>query len=85
MFSNEKHPQKDLTEVTITLVNGNTLRGNFYVTLNQRVGDLLNDQRIFLPFEEAGKNICLINKSHIVDVQPTCQETDDTRKAIKMW
>ena len=85
MFSTDKHPQKDMTEVTITLVNGNTLRGFFYVTMTQRVGDLLNDQRVFLPFEEAGKNTCLINKSHIVDVQPTHQETGDSKKAIKMW
>ena len=83
LFNSDQYPQKDKTEVMVTLVNGNALRGHFYVTTTQRIGDLLNDQRDFLPFEDAGQQIRLINKSHIVDVQPTCQETDDSMKASR--
>ncbi len=67
-------PQKDKTEVEITFINGATMRGYFYVSHGQRVADMLNDSRNFIPFQDIGNAIRLLSKSNIIDVKPTKQD-----------
>ncbi len=74
LYGNSRQPQKDKTEVEVTFINGTTMRGYFYVTHGQRVADMLNDARHFIPFQDIGNAIRLLSKSNIIDVKPTKQD-----------
>ncbi len=74
LYGSSKGPQKDKTEVEVTFINGATMRGYFYVTHGQRVADMLNDSRNFIPFQDIASAIRLVSKSNIIDVKPTRQD-----------
>jgi len=74
LYGSSRPPQKDKTEVEITFINGATMRGYFYVAPGQRVADMLNDNRSFIPFQDIGNAIRLLSKSNIIDVKPTRQD-----------
>lgn len=71
MLYGNGQPQKDKTEVEVTFLNGCSMRGYFYLRQAQRVADLLNDSREFIPFEDVASAIRLVNKATIVEVKPT--------------
>ncbi|MDH5437075.1 MAG: hypothetical protein OEX83_09975 [Gammaproteobacteria bacterium] len=73
-MANDSSQVKNKTEVEITFLNGSSMRGNFFSAVTQRVVDLLNDTREFIPFEDIGGNIRLIRKANIRDVQPSEQD-----------
>lgn len=54
----------------LTLIDGTSLRAYLFVRDMQRVNDLLNDERRFIPFEDVGGQIRLVNKDHILTVIP---------------
>lgn len=56
--------------VEITLVSGETLSSGLYLLANERVQDILNDERHFLPVDIAGKGIVLVGKTAIAQVRP---------------
>ncbi len=62
--------KKDPTEVHVTLDNGTSMRGFFYVTDGQRVAEVMNDDRRFIPFLDAGDSVRLLNKRNVVEVKP---------------
>lgn len=64
---------KNKTQVELTFLDNSTMRGNFFSSVAQRVVDLLNDDREFIPFEDIAGNIRLVRKANIRDVQPTEQ------------
>ena len=76
--------QKDKTEVEIIFINGSKIRGYFYVTKNQRVADVLNDNRAFIPFADANNEIHLISKTKIVDVEPTQKKKGEGPNSISI-
>ncbi len=83
LYGNEQQ-HKDKTEVEVTFVNGAMMRGHFFIAATQRVADVLNDDRQFLPFEDVGNTVRLINKATIVDVKPAYQESGGRRKGISI-
>ncbi len=76
LYGNRPGPQKDKTEVEVTFINGAKMRGYFYVAHGQRVADMLNDSRVFIPFQDIGHAIRLLSKANIIDVKPTQQGTN---------
>ena len=79
--SSEFRVEKSRAEATLTLSNGATVRGCFFVAGGsrthdgrERVGDVLNGETGFVPFEVAGphgsrSSTMLFNRDHIVMVQ----------------
>ncbi len=61
-------------EVELLLTGGTTFRVNLFVRDLERVNDLLNDPRSFLPFEDVTGQIRLVNKAMILTVIPTDSE-----------
>jgi hypothetical protein len=66
--------RKDITmqPVTIYLFNDKTIHGYIHLKQNQRVSDLLNDDRVFIPIIQClhSKNsIIVVNKNNIAHVE----------------
>lgn len=61
--------QKYSVLVQIELDNRISLKGHFFVSSNERISDLLNDDRQFLPFRTVEGSIRNLNKRHIIGVQ----------------
>lgn len=62
--------EKRRVEATVTLVGGESARGSFFVA-GERVGDLLNQEAGFFPFEiqtGVGAQTVLYNRAHVISV-----------------
>jgi len=57
-------------QVEVHLNDGAVLCGVLYRNPQQRVADLLNDDRAFLPFRDQDENLHILNKAFIVQVRP---------------
>lgn len=84
MFKQDNIVRKVETEVKITLTDGTTLTGFFFIKKEQRLIDLLNDQRPFIPYKETDGMITLIRKSSIDRITPIDQ-TIPREKTIPEW
>jgi hypothetical protein len=84
MFDADAFPIKVDTEVELTLLDRATMRGRFFVARGQRVADILNDSRTFLPFADISGAVRLVNKSAIVQVKPT-RQNDGGREKGSGW
>ncbi len=62
---------KTKIEITITLANGWTVRGFLFTAPDERISDLLNDAREFVPFLDASGPMRFLAKRHIVEIRPT--------------
>ncbi len=65
---------KDKKEVELLLSTGNGMKGYFFLAKGQRPLDMLNDSRKFVPFEDIGGSVRLVNKDMIVSVRPSKEE-----------
>ncbi len=74
MFGAEQLRQKVRAEVALTLIDGTVLKGSFFLSPQQRVLDMLNDHRPFLPFEDSEGTIIVIRKSTIARIIPIEQK-----------
>ncbi|MBI4476583.1 MAG: hypothetical protein HY654_05380 [Acidobacteria bacterium] len=85
--------EKQKTEATVTLSSGEVLHGCFFTALGvtwregpERVGDLLNSEAGFLPFEvrdAGGVRTVLCNRTHVVAVAiATNEASEDADYAI---
>ena len=68
----------------MTFLDRVTMRGRFFVARGQRVADILNDARNFLPFADISGAVRLVNKSTIIQVKPT-QQDDGGREKGATW
>ena len=67
--------EKERVSATLTLAPGTTVSGSFFVAAHtsvhqarERVGDLLNAQQGFFPFELHDGSTVLFNRTHLVTV-----------------
>ncbi len=67
-------------EVELLLDGGTTFRANLFVRDLERVNDLLNDPRKFIPFEDVTGQIRLVNKESILTVIPADSENTGRRQ-----
>jgi len=56
--------------VDIILNDGTSLSGSVFIGLNERVQDLLNDPKLFIPLQQDNDEILLVNKSSIAVCKP---------------
>jgi len=71
--SSERMPRAKL-EVEIELDDGRSLAGALYITPQGRLTDLLNDKRLFLPFERSDGTFTTLAKTSIRMVTPLARE-----------
>jgi hypothetical protein len=62
-------PTKDKLEVTIVTIDGEKINGSLYVPSHERLVDVMNDDRRFLPFESDDGNFVILNKALIAKLQ----------------
>jgi hypothetical protein len=57
--------------VSVQMHNGSRYRGNVYLPSNQRLQDLLNDTRSFIPIEQSFPNgtVTIVAKHFIVSIE----------------
>ncbi len=80
MSTGPKHQETDKISVEVLLTTGISLRVNLFVNEMQRVNDLLNDGRNFIPFEDVSGQLRLLNKAMIVTVIPSDEENESRRE-----
>ena len=55
-------------DIAITLSDGRHIDGKFFVGYNERILDVLNDSRTFIPIEDEDGNVLIISKTAILSV-----------------
>lgn len=70
-------------EVVLTTKDGNKTRGTLFLKAGMRILDVINDERRFLPFENAAGLINIINKEEIYCIEPQAQYTYNQN--IRPW
>ena len=76
MYESDEKISKWKIEVQVELDNGARLLGFLFVTPTQRLSDLLNDQRSFLPLQTADGLIVQLAKSTIAKVVQLDQKAE---------
>ena len=79
MFVSDQLKQKVKAEVDLALGDGTVLKGSFFLNPQQRVLDILNDERAFLPFEDSEGTIIVISKSTIARIMPVEQKLEHAK------
>ena len=70
--SSEKRPMAKI-EVEIELDDGKQLTGALFVKPQGRLSDMLNDERIFVPFETAAGKFMMLKKTSFTSVIPVSE------------
>ena len=68
--------QKLMAEVEITLTDGSVLSGNFFLNPQERIVDMLNDDRRFLPFSDQSGVVSVVSKAAIHSIRPVMQKIE---------
>ncbi len=76
MYNSDEKIDKIKIEAAVQLEDGTNLLGFLFVKPMQRVSELLNDHRQFLPFQVSGGPIVHLHKSKIGKVSQLVQEPD---------
>lgn len=58
--------QKDPVPIRVSCINGDDFRGNVYLEPAQRLSDLMNDHRAFLPVQQEDGAMVVIAKTAIM-------------------
>ncbi|MGH6719010.1 MAG: hypothetical protein ACREER_06795 [Alphaproteobacteria bacterium] len=58
------------TEVEIVFLDGSSVSGMTFLTLDQRIVDAFNDERSFLPFEASDGSLMVIRKDAVRYLKP---------------
>lgn len=81
MDTSEFRVEKQRADARLTLSNGNSVSGHFFLAQNsptlsgrERVGELLNSESGFFPFQDDGGHTVLYNRDHVVLVRLTEDE-----------
>ncbi len=80
MFTSDELIQRVKIDVNVTLTDGGELRGSFFTSPQQRLIDLLNDSRAYLPFELADNSVKILNKTVIGSITPVQQDDAERRE-----
>ncbi len=79
MYSSEQVRQKIKAGVEIALNDGTVLKGYFFLNPQQRILDILDDERAFLPLEDSEGCMTVINKSTIARITPVEQNIEHAK------
>ena len=70
MFNLDGKTKKSKISVNIDLANGNTIEGCFFASQGQRLLDLMNDDRAYIPVSNDDGEIIIVQKSSIIQITP---------------
>jgi|GEM_PF-5725899 len=70
MLANGRKRSKTKTRTTLKLKDGSVLNGHVYCSQDERLSDLLNDSKRFLPFETMDGEIIFVTKDAMSQVMP---------------
>ncbi len=73
MFASDQVKPKSKVQVELVLSDGTALKGSLFLSVQQRILDSLNDERAFVPFEDAENVLTVLNKSAIIHIKPIDQ------------
>ncbi len=73
--------QKLMAEVEVTMSDGSVLLGNFFLNPQERIVDMLNDNRGFLPFSNQDGTVTVVAKSAIHTIRPVQQKVEQFTEA----
>ena len=76
MFDSSEKITKQKINVEIELEDGKSLVGYMFLKPQGRLTDMMNDERIFLPFETMDGNFFVLKKSACLSVSPIASEAD---------
>ena len=79
MFASDQLKQKVKAPAELVLDDGTVMKGSFFLNPQQRVLDILNDERAFLPFEDSEGTIIVILKTTIRRIVPVEQELEHAK------
>jgi DnaJ-domain-containing protein 1 len=74
-MQNYKHVEKQRVLVIVQLTTGETLFGFIHAAQSERISDVLNDPRAFLPFEDMDGEHMIHAKTSIMRVYEICNVT----------
>ncbi len=77
MFNSSNFVDKTKLDVQLDLVDGSKLVGAFFLSAGQRLSDLLNDSRQFVPFDTTGGLIANLSKTSFAKVTQLDQQLGD--------
>ena len=76
MFASEDYRPKKKAGVQLLLHDGSELSGSLFLLANQRIVDIVNDPRMFVPFMRSDGTVIVLNKSAIMQIVPREQKTE---------
>lgn len=79
MFEANRHRSKSRIEVALYLNDGTYLFGKMSVLPDERLSDLMNDNREFLPIENSQGTVLIVRKSYVSKVVQFDQHTKSDR------
>lgn len=83
MASSEHYLDKEARRVRLLLADGREIKGRMFIRQGDRIVDLLNDTRDFLPFEDEESSIIVINKASIVGVFDDLNQQTGLRERVR--
>ena len=78
-YDSEKHVDKDQRLVRVRLIDGTEVKGKIFKVQGDRVVDLLNDSRQFIPFEDDETSIIVLNKAAILGIYDDLDQASGLR------
>ena len=78
MYESTQKLSKLEIEVQVQLDDGSQFLGSLALSQGQRVSDLMNDERQFIPVHLPGGSVVILRKTTIAKVAPLDQEVDQT-------
>jgi hypothetical protein len=82
-LDSEKHVDRVSRLVRVRLMDGTEVKGRIFLRQGDRVVDLLNDTRIFIPFEDEETSIIVLNKTAIAGIFDDLDQRTGMRERIK--
>lgn len=70
IYINEPPVRKKRIQIEVILSDASGMRGAFFVRPGERIIDVLNDSRKFVPFEDSNGSVHILSKDNIVRVRP---------------
>ena len=81
MFQQDQKSKKNEVAVDIDLANGKTIECCFFAAHGQRLLDLMNDERSYIPYSNKEGKVTILQKSAIIQLTPVDQTLDEAKDA----
>ena len=81
MFNNDGKTKKNEVAVDIGLANGKMIECCFFAAQGQRLLDLMNDDRAYIPYSDTNGKVTIVQKSAIIQITPVDQEPVEDKNA----